>query len=92
MELTDEQVEHWRRMLITLPLPPFNLSLGAYALIMPKEQLEQVVERLQEILNAEVEQETKRIVQEEAKADNIIRTRPRKARRTRDDIRISRRF
>ena len=92
MELTDEQVEHWRRVLITLPLPPFNLSLGAYALIMPKEQIEQVVERLQEILNAEVEQETKRIVQEEAKSDNIIRTRPRKARRTRDDIRISRRF
>lgn len=92
MELTDEQVEHWRRVLITLPLPPFNLSLGAYALIMPKEQIEQVVERLQELLNAEVEQETKRRVQEEAKSDNIIRTRPRKARRTRDDIRISRRF
>lgn len=92
MELTDEQVEHWRKVLITLPLPPFNLPLGAYALIMPKEEIEQVVERLQEILNAEVEQETKRIVQEKPKSDNIIRTRPRKARRTRDDIRISRRF
>jgi hypothetical protein len=75
--LTEEQIENWRRMLITLPLPPFNMALGPYALIMPVEQIEQVVVRLQEILNQQVQQETERIVEEE-KPTNIVRTRPRK--------------
>jgi hypothetical protein len=77
MTLTPEQIEHWRSVLIIMPLPPFNLPLGAYALIMPEEQIEQVVDRLQEILNQEVKDETKRIIEEE-KPTNIIRTRPRK--------------
>lgn len=75
--LTEEQIANWRRVLITLPLPPLNLALGPYALLMPVEQIEQVVERLQEILNEEVKDETKRIIEEE-KPTNIVRTRPRR--------------
>ena len=48
--LTDEQVDNWRQLLVTMPLPPFRLALGAYALIMPRQQLVDVVYRLKELI------------------------------------------
>ena len=77
--LTDEQVESWRTVLITLPLPPLYLSIGAYALLAPRERIVQIVERLQEILNEEAtKRKPVRLTEEEKKSTNITRTRPRK--------------
>lgn len=77
--LTDEQIDNWRNTLITLPLPPFNMAIGGYALIMPKEKIEQIVERLQELLIEATgcPPEAFESIKEE-KPTNIIRTRPRK--------------
>jgi len=75
--LTDEQVASWRSILVTMPLPPFGLALRGYALIMPREQVVNVVKKLNEIL-----QEERVLMPDEAikdvEADNITRTRPRK--------------
>jgi len=91
-ELTDEQVKNWRKMLVTMPLPPSNLALGAYALIMPVDKLTQVVDRVIELMNQELEIQRlmkevpvkdraikiyNDIQEEKEKPTNIIRTRPR---------------
>jgi len=41
MQLTDEQIANWRRMLC--------LQFGPYALIMPREQIEAHADRMQEL-------------------------------------------
>jgi hypothetical protein len=79
--LTDEHLENWRNILVTFPLPPFGLSLGAYALIMPKEKLIEVLEQLNRIWRKE--QEIQRKYEElkpkepEIPTGELIRTRPR---------------
>jgi hypothetical protein len=82
VQLTEEQIEHWRDLLITLPLPPFNLALGIYALIMPQEQIVQVVECLQELIDSELSERREPTYSERRKIEetctNIVRTRPRK--------------
>jgi hypothetical protein len=75
--LTEKQIETWREVLITLPLPPLNMPLGAYALIMPVEQIERIVERIQEDIDNLIVKTTKEVLEEE-KSTNIIRTRPRR--------------
>lgn len=81
-DLTDEQVENWRTVLITLPLPPLYRPIGAYALLMPRSQVVEMARRVQELLNVELEKE--RLAQEAANFDsNIIRTRPRKSKHIR---------
>jgi len=74
--LTDEQVENWRTVLVTMPLPPFMLTLGGYALVMPREKLLQVVERVQELLNEAMEREMIEVLSAPP-SSNITRTRPR---------------
>lgn len=85
--LTDEQVETWRTLLINMPLPPFYMSIGAYALIAPRKQIVQIVKILNEKLNQEVEEAVGRpmkwIEPKPIQSDNLIRTRPRKNTRTR---------
>jgi hypothetical protein len=76
--LTDEQVAFWRNLLITLPLPPFGLSLGPYALIMPAEQIQAVRDRLVEIWLEEAKKRNIPKAPEPPKPTNIIRTRPRR--------------
>jgi hypothetical protein len=79
--LTDEQVENWRKILITLPLPPLNLSLGAYALIMPREQVVKVAQNINKLIARQVDNEiriqTRMKEHNERKSANLIRTRPR---------------
>lgn len=80
-EFTNEQIENWRNIIITLP--SFYLSLDAYALIAPREQIVQVARIVQELLNEELErainEELERArKEEESKPTNVIRTRPRK--------------
>jgi hypothetical protein len=72
--LTDEQVEHWRRILITLPLPPFNLPIGCYATIAPREQIVDIAKNLQDFVSKIPVNEK----DEEETPNNIIRTRPRR--------------
>lgn len=43
--LTDEQIENWRRVLCGM--------LGPYALIMPKEQVQRLRDKMQRDLNAQ---------------------------------------
>lgn len=71
--LTDEQVETWRKLLITMPVPPFGRAIGVYALLAPREQIVDIVRILQERMNLEAER-----LKEEEKPSNITRTRPRK--------------
>lgn len=81
--LTDDQVDNWRQMLVTMPLPPFKMALGMYALIMPRQQVVDVVYRLKELMEEElfdvqagVERET--VLHGRKEIDtHIIRTRPR---------------
>lgn len=44
-EMTDEQIENWRTML--------SLSLGSYAFVMPKEEVQQIKNEMQKKLNTE---------------------------------------
>lgn len=85
-DLTDEQVENWRKLLITLPLPPTDRALGAYALIMPRYQVVAVWQKFISMLNLDRELRTIErrktpwigsceLPKEET---NLIRTRPRK--------------
>ena len=78
--LTDEQVENWRKVLITLPLPPLYIPIGAYALIMPRYQVEEVVRLVKELINIELEKGRKKIENDKflQQSSNIIRSRPRK--------------
>lgn len=48
-DMTDKQIENWRNVLVSY--------LGPYALIMPKEQVEQAKNRFQEKLDALSEQD-----------------------------------
>ena len=84
--LTDEQVENWRKALVVMPIPPFNMPIGIYALMAPREQIVDIVEKLQSVMNREIQKlndstgcppEAWEPVEE--KPTNIIRTRPRKA-------------
>lgn len=45
--LTDEQIENWRSILY--------LDLGSYARIMPREDIEKLVKKLQTMINKESE-------------------------------------
>jgi hypothetical protein len=79
--LTDEQVENWRKILITLPVPPLYAPIGAYAVLMPREQVVSVVKQVQEMVipfddPAVHPLELWELIEE--KPTNIIRTRPRK--------------
>ena len=47
MILTDEQVTHWRNVLV--------LTIGAYALVMPREDLVKVANSFQEAANGQTE-------------------------------------
>ena len=42
-KLTDEQIENWRKVLST--------TLGPYALIMPKEEVQKMKDKMQEKIN-----------------------------------------
>lgn len=44
-ELTDEQIEAWRKILF--------LEFGAYALIAPREQIEEIRNKMQEMIDVE---------------------------------------
>lgn len=72
-ELTDAQIENWRELLVTLPLPPFNHPIGSYAWVMPRHDIEILVGRMQSYIDEQFE-ESKNI---ETESSNLIRTRPR---------------
>ena len=42
-EMTEEQIENWRKILL--------LSVGSYALIMPKEEIQQIRYNMQKHVN-----------------------------------------
>jgi len=46
VELTDEQVENWRKILM--------LQIGSYALIMPKEEVQKMRDKMQEKISNEI--------------------------------------
>lgn len=71
--LTDEQVDNWRKVLVTMPLPPTMQPLGGYALIMPRETVVIVASRVKDLLEVALEQE----MEEMFSPSNITRTRPR---------------
>jgi hypothetical protein len=87
--LTDEQVENWRTILVAMPLPPTMLPLGPFALIMSREMVVTVAERVQKMLDEAIE--TERLAQNHIdfgmfsipkpvnppRPANITRTRPR---------------
>lgn len=83
IDLSDEQVENWRKILITLPLPPLNLALGAYALLIPRAQIVQIAQRMHELMALETElRDQRKMVRRKNRdivipSDNITRTRPR---------------
>lgn len=74
--LTDKQVENWRNILITMPLPPTNCPLGVYALIMSREMVVTVAGRINGMISTGLEEETIAMV-DSIEPTNITRTRPR---------------
>jgi hypothetical protein len=83
--LTDEQVENWRDILVTMPLPPFNMSMGIAAKFVPRQMIVDIAQRLNEIINEERPAPVKeravriynKIKEEREHPVNITRTRPR---------------